>query len=294
MRPIIIILILAAASGCQSYSSTILNRLEDNTFFGNSNGNPKEHCSARPYKGIPIALKVPTHLDVYIDEIYYIKLDPDSGKATDSAECGCRLYHVRTELIKTEKIFTVDFKRPAAGVLDLKMTFTDEQYFQKVISNLQDDTINQSAALAATVISSIRAVSASTDNSEDSEKFMKDHQIDRRQRVVGYQRFDLNSVDFEAQVEGFVAAYLNGCDICGNGIASTCPNGTCKGENLTAEAAPAAAVQAAAPAELNTETFKGSLKFNIDANPIQPEGDLPAGTKLNGKFDFSGTRTQSK
>ena len=144
---ILLLACLAGLTGCQSFSSTMLNRLDNNSFVGNSNGTANSKCGARPFKGIPIALKVPSHLDVYIDEIYYMTEDDADRAALSDALTGTRILNVRTQLIKTRKIFTVDYKRPASGTLNLQTQFSDEQYFKSIATALQDTTIVDSANL---------------------------------------------------------------------------------------------------------------------------------------------------
>ncbi|MSR57640.1 MAG: hypothetical protein EXS05_08205 [Planctomycetaceae bacterium] len=119
--------------GCTSFSTTMLNRLDDNSFVGNSNGEPHRNESARAYKGIPITLQVPSHVDVYIEETYF--LQEAEGSTTDrtileEAPVG-RLFGVRAEIIKSKKVFLVDFKRPGSGTLDLDASFSDQQYFKQ-------------------------------------------------------------------------------------------------------------------------------------------------------------------
>lgn len=220
---------LLSIVGCASFSTTMLNRQDDNSLWGNSNGDLKGNDQkARPYKGVPITLKLPTHLDVFIDEEYYIKIDGNT--ISEPLESQCRLLSVRDELVYSDKVFTVDFKRPASGTLGLTLGFDeDEQYFNKIDSKLEDDTITASAALVAGVINSLQAqnkfaektsTAEEKEQREQEEKVADDNAImnglltsDRR--VVAYQRFDINAMDFELQVADFVNQHLNCCNQCG-------------------------------------------------------------------------------
>ena len=108
-----LLLFLAISTGCTTSRSTMLNRHEDGLFTKN--------CDV-PTRGIPITLKVPTHLDVTIIETYYLE-DRSAGetKFADLREVpmnGHRNLTVETKTIETEKVFTVDWIRPAAGVLE--------------------------------------------------------------------------------------------------------------------------------------------------------------------------------
>lgn len=201
-------------AGCQSFSSTMLNRLDDNSFQGNSNGFAKLFSKTRPYKGIPITLQVPSHLDIYIDETYYIAPGSGDGVVSEILD-DTRILNVRTSIISTKKVFTVDFKRPGAGSLKLGMEFTDEQYFKTITSELEDRTIKDAAALAAQVVDSVQAFSTSSKGPDtDALSMLEERGIIRDTRTVAYQRFDINAVDFEFQVQDFVNKHLNCCNQC--------------------------------------------------------------------------------
>lgn len=217
----------------------MLNRLDDNSFVGNSNGQASSQSSARPFKGIPITLKVPSHLDVYIEEVYYMQDDGDDQRTLTDALSDTRIMNVRTELIKSKKVFTVDYKRPGAGTLNLSTKFSDEQYFQSISRALQDTTIVDSANLLntalggtsdpATATGTLPALVAPTTPTSGTQSapptlipsgptavqaaMLESHIRDTR--VVAYQRFDINDPDFELQVDAFVSLHLNNCDRCG-------------------------------------------------------------------------------
>ncbi len=196
--------------GCQSFSSTMLNRLGDNSFVGNSNGYGKAGSQARPFKGIPITLQVPSHLDVYIDEVYYLQDGGDKAQIVEPL-ADTRILKVRTELIKTKKVFTVDYKRPGSGTLNSNTQLSDEQYFKSISNSIIDTTITDSAALLNTVLT---GRSTSADGPTTAQQSLMSNLV-RDTRVVAYKRFDINDPDFEYQVEAFVNQNLNDCDQCG-------------------------------------------------------------------------------
>ena len=103
--------------GCTSMRSTMINRYEDDTFAGNSNGDLKRHDMARPFKGVPITIKVPTHVDVKIIETSYLF---DNGSGLSEFKLMYPHRDVEIVTIETEKVFTVDFKRPISGSLNYK------------------------------------------------------------------------------------------------------------------------------------------------------------------------------
>lgn len=203
------ILVLAYTTGCASFSSTMLNRLEDNSFVGNSNGDLCSNDTARPFKGVPITLQVPSHLDVFIEETYYLE-DKDSAAASLQLVRIGRILNVRTEVIKSKKVFVVDFKRPASGSLNLTADFNEQQYFKQIVSQLEDTTIVDSANLLGTALKFATAKPASAGG--DGTRSLPKHL--RQVRVVAYRRFDINDPDYEMQVEEFVNTHLNSCDSC--------------------------------------------------------------------------------
>jgi hypothetical protein len=197
--------------GCSSFSSTMLNRQDDGTFVANPNGRPRPKDRARPYKGIPVTLRVPTHLDVYIDETYYLQPSASGDGTFEELPFG-RLLNVRTEVIKTKKVFIVDFKRPLSGTLDMDAKFSADQFFNSIANKVEDTTITDTAALVSTIIKGATGQSTGADLS--SSKLTNEL---RRSRVVAYHRFDMNCPDFEQQLEAFVNRHLNECDNCSSG-----------------------------------------------------------------------------
>jgi hypothetical protein len=206
-------LTLTLMSGCTSFRSTMINRLDGGSWIGNSNGTAKRDGAARHFKGIPITLEVPTHLEVFITETVYRKLNDQGQSVVWDEPLDVRLYNVRTNVIRTKQLFTVDFKRPAAGSLELTADMSDEQYFKKISSKLQDDTINQSAQLLSTVV---RAVSTSA-GGPTQDQLKKMPNVSREFRDVAYKRFDINAPDFEWAVECFVNEQLSKCHSCSSG-----------------------------------------------------------------------------
>jgi hypothetical protein len=197
--------LVVSAVGCTSLSSTMLNRLDDNSFVGNSNGDACSRGRTRPFKGVPITLQVPSHVDVSIDETYYLANDATTGTLTE-LPIG-RILNVRTEVIKTKKVFIVDFKRPASGTLNLDAKFNDDQYLKSITSHLEDTTIKDSAALLGTVLKFATGKQTSgTQGPAPSPNFS------RQTRTVAYRRFDINEPDFEGQVDAFVSRHLNNCN----------------------------------------------------------------------------------
>ncbi len=179
---------LVVLIGCSSMSSTMLTRDEGNNFWTRKGG----------LKGVPITLKVPTHVQLTVFERYFMV---DDGKG-----CTYRLklpYAVRDfsqEFLYSEKIFTVDFKRPAAGSYDLNLDLTDDQYIQKLQHDVTDNTIDQVSALVKSLMpNGLRAQTASG---------LEKHYYEI-QSVVAVGMFEIDAPDFEEQMTAFVNCHLN-------------------------------------------------------------------------------------
>jgi hypothetical protein len=212
------VLLTASLLGCTSVKSTALNRTESDVFIGNSNGKPRAHCAARPFNGVPITLRVPTHLDVVIKEKIYLKVGAERGSLS-RLKSDKRSLFVETQIIETDKVFTVDPKRPAAGQLDYTMKFgSDEsgidggednsQYFASINSRIQDDTIKDITGALKAVTDSLAAKTNVGESKEPDLLLIPDV------RTVAWRRFDIDACDFEQQVADFVAIHMSSCNSC--------------------------------------------------------------------------------
>src|SRR5262245_49862691 len=114
---------LLFVAGCASIESTMIERDECNS----------EWEKDRHIKGIPITLKVPTHLKLYVFDKHYLEL-VNVGGETDvlPVELDVPVRDFGHEFLYTSKIFTVDFKRPMAGTSNLRLDMSQDQYFAKI------------------------------------------------------------------------------------------------------------------------------------------------------------------
>lgn len=203
--------------GCNSISSTLLNRTEDDTFFGNSNGEPCRKCQTRPFKGIPITLRVPTHFDIAIKET--VLLRADSKKRLTRVFTPRPQLFVDTQIVETDKVFTVDVKRPAAGTLEYTMAFGDNkdpldntQYFKQIKSHIVDKTISDVNAALQTILpllpKPMTGRSTAADVPPPADPGLSN--LLSENRVVAWKRFDLDAPDFEQQVACFLEQHMNG------------------------------------------------------------------------------------
>jgi DNA repair exonuclease SbcCD ATPase subunit len=116
---------------------------------------------------------------------------------------------IETELQYTDKIFLVDFRRPAAGILNLKnAALDDEQYFSQIQAEVTERTIEDvsgalnrlSSPLASLRTRDNRAIptSARTPPAEAHQE------VHFQKSIIGFHRFDISSPGWEEQVMIFI------------------------------------------------------------------------------------------
>ena len=151
---------IVAIGGCSSFRTTAVDRYEQDTLVVNPE---------RPMKGIPVSLKVPTHLELkVIETTYWEKQENPGEKPTLVPLSTCRATRsVNHELCYTEKIFLVDPVRPGAGIQNYGFTFASgdkanpsdagKGYLRNVDYKIDDRTIQESANLVSNVLGLVTA-----------------------------------------------------------------------------------------------------------------------------------------
>ena len=193
--------------GCRSTSSTFMNRYDNDRIAGNSNGERGLHENAKPFKGIPVTMKVPTHLDVTVFETIY--LDPVSLKTVPTER---RNLSAKADTVFSDKVFAVDPKKAAAGDTNYSFTMVDG-YYTQVKTHVDDKTIKDINGALEKLLPLLAAKPAPKALSRFGESGSTTAP-EEKTRVVAWKRFDLNSVDFEDQVTQFVEHHINNCNSC--------------------------------------------------------------------------------
>ncbi|MDM4016119.1 hypothetical protein [Roseiconus lacunae] len=182
------------AGGCSSSRSTMLARNECNTGW-----NKIGHLH-----GTPITLRVPTHLRVYVYQTHYLEqVSVGTIKRWQKVELP-PVYDFGSETLYTDKIFTTDFIRPAAGAFNLDVDYTDDQYIQKVQQDITDETLEEIANLVAQIPALFTPTTAVQVEGEDAESGLKEVKS-----VLAAGVFEIDDPNFETNVAGFVDRYLN-------------------------------------------------------------------------------------
>jgi hypothetical protein len=216
LRPhLALVLLLACGSaGCASFHTTIVDRLDNDSLIA-------DPCQGRCLRGVPVTLRVPTHVEVRITETQMlVSKKHDDGKATAEFVpdiCGGR--KVATQMIYTKKVFLVDFKRPAAGTLDLAGTdeqsglqFDQEQFFSSVNAKVEERTIRDITEVVSTFP---KTPSTNGAAKEASARYAAPASIPTnglliQDSIVAIERFDINEPGWEDRMNQFVEYHLKG------------------------------------------------------------------------------------
>ena len=283
MSKLIPLLIVLVVSGCTSFRTTVLQRGSDHRMY------PNVPCAKT--KGLPVKLKVPSHVEVTVKESFFIQAtkpkstpidspalanakahaenttraylsaldsaavaaaksaaDPSNANLTaEAANAGTqataaqarqaeavaalavvkadepgaptlpvdcqeidvcldgqqiRHFDVETRVIYTDKVFTVDFRRPAGGVLNLStIDMDDEQYFRQIKAVYEEQTLKQINGAIGAVTSGITGKSA-TINGENVAGLATDI------RTVAVTKFDISDPYWEQQLNAFVDQHV--------------------------------------------------------------------------------------
>lgn len=191
------VLATTIAVGCSSSRSTMLTRNECNTGW-----NKIAHLH-----GTPITLRVPTHLRVYVYEKHYLENVNIAGVSRwQRVELPC-VRDFGSETLYTDKIFTTDFIRPAAGAFNLKVNYTPDQYIGNVQQDITDETLKQIGDLVSKIpalfVPQVPGMNASDAPNQGGTELRE------IKSVVAANIFEIDDPNFESSVMEFVQTYLN-------------------------------------------------------------------------------------
>ena len=175
-----------AAAGCGTIKTTFYDYEED----GNRN--------TRRLRGIPMTMEVPIFLRLEVTEMHYYVANHQEPVTV----VGRELKH---SFISSKEFYAVDFKRPAAGIGEVKLEYGEgenRQYFSKVEQNITDNTISQVAALVQAATSLLPKHSAAKPASNSGQLIEIPH-------TVAWQVFDLRTPGIEGRVQEFLNTYVN-------------------------------------------------------------------------------------
>lgn len=202
------------ALGCNSIRTTPLDRTEaGNLVCGNHS-----EC----LKGVPVMLKVPTHIEVKIYQRDYWYTNKKNVLVPIAQQTPTRF--VETDVQMTEQMFLVDPKRPAAGtgLYAFKFNSSAEDkdagrgYLKGISYQAEDETLTRSADLLTSLAGLLGkppgAVGDKTSNGRDrTDGDVKPYSTDR---VVKMKRFDINSPTVDQDIRDFLDLHMNNCHSC--------------------------------------------------------------------------------
>lgn len=184
---------LVVISGCRSSSSTMFSRNESNSAW----------CQFEQVDGIPITVKIPTHLKLYVYDKYFLEIDKIAGSERLATADIPVLRDFAHEMVYTEKVVMVDFKRPAAGSANLKVDFTEDQYIKNYTQDITDETLQRVNELVATTLPSFFEASGGSEPQKIEDR------IKEVKSIVAVGMFEVDDPNFEMQVQQFLQDHVN-------------------------------------------------------------------------------------
>ena len=183
--------------GCASSRSTMLHRGENNDAW----------YAKRKLAGVPITVKVTTHMRVTVIEHHYRNsANDDLNKMF--VDMSQPIRSVQIDPVKTDKIFTVDSRRPGAGSLTSDITFKG-QYPDEISYNVEDETIAQ----VANLISELGPKGLFGTKTSDDQTPAPNGLVEEKS-MVAVHLFEVDSPTLEQEVKAFLGLHLNNCHTC--------------------------------------------------------------------------------
>ncbi len=127
-------------------------------------------------------------------------------------------FHVESELQYTDKIFLVDFKRPAGGILNLTgASMDEEQYFSDVQAEVTERTLSDIGDALTTVGGAVTKPkpTAATPVSSETPAADGNNTVNFQQSVIASKRFDISESGWEQNMRDFVNGHLGRSDLIG-------------------------------------------------------------------------------
>jgi hypothetical protein len=187
-------------TGCSSIKSTLLERDATNTGWTSL-----KTC------GVPVTLKVITHLRVTVTENRLFTMNMKESKwvpLEDAQGCAVTERSWAMEEIKTDKVFTVDFKRPAAGTIKYDAKFSN-QYFTEFSNEVEDRTIAEISSAIQGIISVLPKKSGAPGGGETRGFTTGLPEIKRFPTVIAVAVFAVDEPNWELQMTDFLAQHLS-------------------------------------------------------------------------------------
>jgi hypothetical protein len=185
--------LLIAQVGCQSAVST---HVAADSYEGG--------WKTKSLRGIPVTVKVPTHLELRVIERRYY------------TEGSSEPFHVARivehEIREKDRVFTVDSVRPAAGTATYSASLENSknpQFFSKFDTKIEDSTVKSISALVPKLPDVLANIKKATQVSRTIAE-APDTAI-KLDSLVAVKLFDVNAPDLAQCVQAFLDQHVNNC-----------------------------------------------------------------------------------
>ncbi len=198
---------LVVSCGCNSIRTTVIDRTEQDCMVVNPGA---------PLRGIPVSLRVPTHLELRVIEVTHWQKRIVPGESPTLVPLSTRrpTRLVEHDICETEKIFLVDPVKPVAGTSKFGFSFKSKTaggkgdagkgYLDEVNYQIDDESIKKSSELVSNAVGLITAMQINAVQGQPTKS-----QLVTTERAVAFARFDVDSPTFESDVESFLDCNLN-------------------------------------------------------------------------------------
>lgn len=159
-------------------------------------------------RGVPVTVKVPTHLEIRVVERRFLAKD-GKGALTTADKHPVVARHVEMDVREKDEVFTVDAVRPASGTLAMKATFDEnEQFFKTYNSKVEDKTIQSITDALKNITGEIAKLPG---GKSTSYRGPETEQWKYVEHLVAVMMFDVHDPNLEAHVREFLHLHINGC-----------------------------------------------------------------------------------
>ena len=155
-------------------------------------------------RGVPVTVKLPTHLEVRIIERRYI--DPITKDVLKVGAGDLVTKHVEYYVREKDEVFLVDSVKPASGTLTYKAEF-DGQFFKSFNSKIEDNTIEK----ITEIVKGLPSLKPAPKSSKAASATTGQAKITEVDKVVAVKVFSVRDSNLENQVHEFANLYLNDC-----------------------------------------------------------------------------------
>ncbi len=200
-----------AMTGCSSFCSSILGRGGDGKFSGRN--------IVTRSAGIPMKVKVPTHIEAKIVEKFFV----DETKGVAVVPENARILDVQTSKVYSDQVVMVDIPRPFSGTLDMSsdgIKLDSDGYLTQIGATFKDTTIKDITKVLESDVTKIIQTEAKSKVRLDDEPDEEGEEEDRSNtvvltpqlRVVAVERFDISNPGWQSAMNDWIERHMGNCN----------------------------------------------------------------------------------